>query len=95
LAAVKGTQEPLARPLTVISINPSGCPWIPREPLSRGGSARTKCQSLKSKNTISQDYEADQKNGRLIASEGIETWHQPQVSPITAQQASADMTAMP
>jgi hypothetical protein len=32
---------------------------------------------------ISQDYEADQKNGRVIAPESVEAWDQPRPSQIT------------
>ena len=39
--------------------------------------------TLKSKNAVSQNYEADQKNGRVIALESVEAWDQPRPSQAT------------
>ena len=38
--------------------------------------------SFKSKNSVSQNREADEKNGRFIASEGVEAWDQTGASQI-------------
>ena len=40
---------------------------------------------FESENAPGQDSEADQKNGRFIASEGTQAWHQPRSLEITAR----------